>query len=105
MLTKDDTLEDKYEYSKYALKNFNRIRNHAWRTYSSQKHIVLGILKAHKKLNEEFGNEVNVDNGIFNQQLAKRISLHGGINLLDAMTETEIYDLTYTIMFHMIFES
>lgn len=93
-LTVDETLVDKYEYSKYALENFERVRNLLWRSYSSQKHIVLGVLKAHKDINRDFGHLLNVDSKWHNE-IAVEISKYGGTKMLDILSEEEIKTLSY----------
>lgn len=48
-LTKDDTLEDAYELTKFATQNYMRYREFTWRGYSNNKTIVTGALKGEKR--------------------------------------------------------
>ncbi len=101
-LTVDETLEDPYEYTRYALEKFERVRNLVWRLYSSQEHVIRGILKAHKAINEKYGAEYNVDTAKVHTEMAKIISKLGGISLLDIMDEVRIKDYAYKMYQNLI---
>lgn len=88
-LTYDSTLDDPYELSKYAIKNPERFRNLTWRTYSGDKKIVRGCLKAAKYIDENYGNIEDIWKFT---DIAKYISKLGSVMLLDAMDEIDIYN-------------
>lgn len=91
-LTVDETLEDKYELTRFVIDNPERFRNLSWRAFSSESSIVLGALKAEKRVLEEHRVEEKPD---YYTELAKEISRMGSVRLLDCMTETEIEELVY----------
>jgi hypothetical protein len=91
-LTIDESLEDKYEYSKFTIENPERFRNLTWRTFSSNRNIVIGTLKAEKKYIHEHGEEPSTK---YYKEIVKRISEYGSVTLLDANTEDEISDFVY----------
>lgn len=91
-LTKDDTLEDPYELTKFVIEKPERFRNLSWRAFSSEKMIVLGTLKAEKRVLEEFQMEEKTE---YFTELAKAISQLGSVMLLDAMTEKDIEEFIY----------
>lgn len=87
-LSVDESLEDKYELTKYVIENPSRFRNMSWRSYSSQKHIVLGALKAQKDFEEKYDRVLS--SKVF-EEIAMYIGRLGSVKLLDAFTEEEIY--------------
>lgn len=91
-LTVDETLKDKYELTRFVIDNPERFRNLSWRAFSSESSIVLGALKAEKKVLEEHRIEEKPD---YYTELAKEISRMGSVRLLDCMTESEIEELVY----------
>ncbi|NCD06979.1 MAG: hypothetical protein EOL97_12745 [Spirochaetia bacterium] len=90
--TIDDSLKDKYELTKFVINKPERFRNLSWRAYSSQKHIVLGALKAEKKIIDKFGD---IEKATHFTELAKYISQLGSVMLLDVISEEEISKLVY----------
>lgn len=94
-LTVDERREDKYELTKFVIENPERFRNLTWRANSSQKHLVLGILKAEKEIYEKYGKKVK--NNIY-ADVAKFVSLYGSVRLIDAISEEEIYKAVYDYM-------
>ena len=88
----DNSLEDPYLYTKFIIDNPERFRNLSWRTYSSEKSIVLGALKAEKKVLEEYDFQETSD---YFAEIAKQISLLGSVKLLDAMSEKDIEEFVY----------
>ena len=100
-LTVDETLNDKYELTKFVIENPERFRNLTWRSNSSQKHLVLGVLKAEKAIYEKYGNKVK--NSIYSD-VAKYISLFGSVRLIDAVSEQDIYEVVYNYMENKIKE-
>ena len=101
MLTIDERLSDKYELTKFVVENPERFRNLTWRSFSNQEHLVLGILKAEKKVYEEYGDKLK--NSMFSE-IAKYVSKIGSVRLLDVITEEDIYDFVYNKLVDMIKE-
>ena len=92
-MTVDETLADPYELSKFVIKFPERFRVYSWRAISSQKHIMLGILKAEKAVVDKYGEEREV-RSIY-KELVKDISKLGSVKLIDAMSEQEIQEFVY----------
>lgn len=88
----DESLEDKYELTKYIFGNIERFRTLSWRAFSNQKKIVLGTLKAQRDFEKEYPKKVK--SKMYNQ-ISKNISRYGSVNLLDAASEKEIYSLVF----------
>lgn len=91
----DETLEDKYELTKFVIDNPERFRNLTWRSFSSQKKLVLGILKAEKRIEEEY--EGNFSSDIY-PEIAKYVGRYGSVRLLDSVSEAEIESVVYQKM-------
>lgn len=91
-LTKDESLPDPYELTKFVIEKPERFRNLSWRSFSSEKKIVLGTLKAEKQVLEEMKMEERTE---YFTELAKDISQLGSVMLLDAMSEKDIEDFIY----------
>ena len=77
------------------IENPERFRNLTWRSSSSEKHIVLGVIKAEKDICEKYGNKVK--NSIY-KEVAKEISLYASVRLIDVVTEEDIYRFVYDKM-------
>lgn len=88
-LTKDDTLEDPYELTRFATENYLRYREFTWRGYSNNNTIVIGALKAEKKIIEKYGAKIESIKDYY-PMIAKHISQLGSVMLLDFMTEDYI---------------
>lgn len=88
-LTKDNSLGDPYELTRFVTNNYLRYRELTWRSYSNNKTIVIGAIKAEKKVVEKYGLEIE---GIeeYYPNIAKYISQLGSVMLLDFMTEEYI---------------
>ena len=91
-LSIDDTLDDKYELSRFVVENPLRFREFTWRNYSSLSHVVLGTLKAEKKYLDT--HQVK-EKGYYYDELAKSLSKAGSVCLLDVMSEEDIERLAY----------
>lgn len=94
-LSCDEQHDDPYHLSKFVIENVERFRNLTWRANSSQKKLVLGALKAEKKINEDYPNLIN--NKIY-PQVAIFIAKLGSVRLIDMFTEEEIYTEVYNFM-------
>ncbi len=88
----DETLEDKYELTKYIIEKPERFRTLSWRAYSNKKELVLGALKAQKDFEEKYPNKI--ENKHYNL-ISKRISRFGSVNLLDNLLEDDVYELVF----------
>lgn len=91
-LTYDSTLSDNYELTKWVIENPERYRNLTWRSFSSEEHLVRGVLKGEKKALEEFGEKEN--NEVY-PLIAKYVSIIGSVRLLDMISENDIEEMIY----------
>ena len=92
-LSVDETLADPYELTKFVIENPLRFRELTWRSFSSEKMIVLGTLKAEKRVMAEYPQmEENAKNFA---EIAKLLSKLGSVMLLDCMTEKDIEEYVY----------
>ena len=92
-LSVDETLQDKYELTKFVIENPLRFRELTWRSFSSEKMIVLGTLKAEKRVLAEYPQME--ENTKHFAEIAKLLSKLGSVMLLDCMTEQDIEDYIY----------
>ena len=92
-LSVDETLNDKYELTKFVVDNPLRFRELTWRSFSSEKMIVLGTLKAEKRVLAEYPQLE--ENAKHYADIAKLLSKLGSVMLLDCMTEKDIEDYVY----------
>lgn len=106
-LTVDERLDDKYELTKFVIDNPERFRNLSWRSNSSEKHIVLGALKAEKAIYDNYINDPiykdkikKAEKGTHNiyTDVAAYLSLYGSVRLIDVVSEEDIYDAVYERM-------
>ena len=97
LFTVDPSKEDKYELTKWIIQFPERYRNLTWRSFSSEAHLVRGILKGEKRAVEETGRE----NSKFYSEIAKYIMRVGSVKLLDVITEEDIEDITYNKMIEL----
>lgn len=93
----DQSKEDKYELTKWIIQFPERYRNLTWRSFSSEAHLVRGILKGEKRAVEEKGRE----NSKFYSEIAKHIMRVGSVKLLDVITEEDIEEITYNKMIEL----
>lgn len=93
-LTIDDKRDDKYELTKWIIDNPERFRNLTWRSYSSETHLVRGIVSAEKRAVETLGSE---DTSVY-PEVAKYVSSIGSVRLLDVISEKDIEDMVYNWM-------
>ena len=92
-LSVDDTLSDPYELTKFVIGNPLRFRELTWRSFSSEKMIVLGTLKAEKRVLDEYPQLE--ENAKYFADIAKMLSKLGSVMLLDCMTEKDIEEYVY----------
>lgn len=94
-LTINEKLDDKYELTKFVIENLERFRNLSWRSSSSEKHVIQGVLRAEKDIVEKYGDLVK--NSIY-KEIAKELSLYASVRLIDVIPESDIYDFVYNKM-------
>lgn len=92
-LSIDESLTDPYELTKFVIDNPLRFRELTWRSFSSEKKIVLGTLKAEKRVLHEYPKAE--ENAQQFADIAKLLSKLGSVMLLDCMTEKDIEDYVY----------
>jgi len=98
-LTIDDRLEDKYELTKWIVESSERFRNLSWRSFSSESHLVRGIIKGEKRAVEYCGKE----NNDAYSEIAKYISTElGSVGFLDAYSEEDIEEIIFDKMVQLI---
>jgi hypothetical protein len=81
MLTVDNKRKDKYELTRFALEDTERIRNLFWRTFSSIDGLVKEVISAEY---EFFRDNGQIPNSIY-PKIAKDISKIGSVKLLDSV--------------------
>lgn len=92
-LSVDESLADPYELTKFVIENPLRFRELTWRSFSSEKMIVLGTLKAEKRVLAE--HPQMEENTKHFAEIAKLLSKLGSVMLLDCMTEKDIEEYVY----------
>ena len=92
-LTVDDTLNDKYELTRWIIENPLRFREFTWRNFSSEKHLIRGCIKGEKRAIEEVSNAK--ESGELFAKIAKHVSNIGSVRLLDAISESDIEQMIY----------
>ena len=92
-LTIDESLSNKYELTKWVIENPERFRNLTWRSFSSEEHLVRGIIKGEKKAVDE--NPSSEKNSIY-PEIAKYVSIIGSVRLLDIVSEGDIADMIFS---------
>ena len=94
-LTVGDSLNDKYELTKWVIDNPVRFREHSWRNYSSNYELLRGIIKGEKKAVDEYPE---LESKIDYPYIAKCVSIIGSVRLLDSISEEEICEMIYNKM-------
>lgn len=98
-LTVDENSKDKYELTKWVIDNPERFRNLTWRSFSSEEHLVRGVLKGEKKAIDE--NPKKEANNLY-PEIAKYVSIIGSVRLLDCISEEDIEKMIYDKMIEYI---
>ena len=102
-LTEDETLEDKYFYTRFVIEKPERIRNLTWRANSSEKHIVQAVVKAEKYVHDEYMNdetkrqlfieaEKSKERENIYTDVAKYLSLYGSVRLIDVVSQEDLFN-------------
>jgi len=111
----DESLEDKYLYTRFVFENHERIRQLTWRANSNNKHIVLNVVKAEKKLYDKYANapeymeafnkcERGVGTRNIYTAISKYLSLYGSIRVLDVISNEDLQNLIYNKLEEILFE-
>ena len=90
-LTVEPGKPNPYELTRFVIDNPERFRNLSWRAFSSERHIVHGVLRAEKQILDEYGFEKNS----LYPEIAKYVSQMGSVMLLDVMDEESIRKQVY----------
>jgi hypothetical protein len=105
--TIDETLEDKYEYTKFVFEKHDRIR---YVTFDAKPHkIVFNTVKAEKKLFDRYANDAEYseafrkcESGVKEKEginiytyIRKFISLYGSARILDVMSDEDLCNVIY----------
>jgi len=91
-LTVDNSLEDEFELTRWIIEKPERFRNLSWRSFSSEEHLVRGILRGEMKAVEEYEQKESPE---LYTEIAKQVSIIGGVRLLDAISEEDISKMIY----------
>lgn len=111
----DELLDDKYLYTRFVFENHERIRQLTWRSNSNNKHIVLNVVKAEKKLYDKYANnpeymeafkkcERGVGTKNIYTAISKYLSLYGSVRILDVITDKDLQELIYKKLEEILFE-
>jgi len=90
---------DKYELTKWVIDNPERFRNLTWRSFSSEEHLVRGILRGEKSALEEYGK---VENNDIYSEISKYVSVIGSVRLLDKISEEDIERMIHEKMLELL---
>ena len=94
-LTRDERADDKYCLTKWVIENPERYRNLTWRSFSSEEHLVRGVLKGEKRAIDQYPTKE--DNDIY-PEIAKYVASIGSVRLLDVVSEDDMADMIYEKM-------
>lgn len=83
--------DNKYELTKWIIDNPERFRNMSWSNFSSDEHLVRGVIKAEKRFVDK-GNQENTD---LYPKISKAVNNFGSVMLLDAISEQDIEEMIY----------
>ena len=98
-LSVDESLPNKYELTKWVIENPLRFWELTWRAFSSQEHLVKGILKGEKKAIDE---KPELEKNEYYPEIGKFISFVGSVRLLDAISEEDISAMVYDKMIELM---
>lgn len=102
-LTVDETLDDKYFYTRFVIEKPERIRNLTWRANSSEKHIVQAVVKAEKYVYDKYMSNENLRQKYIEAEktknkeniytdVAKYLSLYGSVRLIDVVGQDDLFN-------------
>ena len=101
-LSVDENSENKYELTKWVIENPERFRNLTWRSFSSEEHLVRGILKGEKLALENSNIKENND---WYPAIAKYVSVIGSVRILDMISEDDVKSFIYDKMIEIMQEA
>lgn len=81
---------DRYYLTKFTFENPSRFRELTWRTFSSEKHIAMGFMRAVYDTVQSGKERASCYD-----DLAKDVSRLGSVKILDVMTEDDIYHYVF----------
>ena len=114
-LTVDESIEDKYLYTRFVFDNHERIRQLTWRANSNNKHIVLNVVKAEKKIYDKYANDPEYVDAFNNCEhevgtrniytaISKYLSLYGSVRVLDVISDRDLQNIIYNKLEEILFE-
>lgn len=92
-VTYDDSLEDKFEITRYALKHGEAYRNIAYRNIGMLKSVSLEYFRVQKDFTKNTGIQMTQYHC---RELMKEASRMGSVMLIDLATNEEIYNYLYS---------
>lgn len=98
----DDSLEDKYELSKFLLTTAETYRGFCYRNLGMIKNVTLGVLQAEKDYVDLTGKPILKKTGA---QIVKYASRVGSVMLLDVLSKEEMRDAIYPKIFKIVEET
>lgn len=98
-LSVDENAEDKYYLTRWVIDNPERFRNLTWRSFSSETHLVRGILKGEKKAVDQ---KPYLERNALYPRIAKYVSEIGSVMLLDVISEEDIEKMVYNKMLELM---
>lgn len=98
-LSIDDLAENKYEITKWVIKNPERFRNLTWRSFSSQPNIVRAVLKG--EYNAIKNENIKENNEVY-PVIGKFISEIGSVRLLDIISSEDLSKMVYNKMVELL---
>lgn len=92
-VTYDNSIEDKFEITRYALKHGEAYRNIAYRNIGMLKSVSLEYFRVQKDFTENTGIQMTQ---YYCRELMKEASRMGSVMLIDLATNEEIYNYLYS---------
>lgn len=90
---------DPYSLTRWIIDNPERFRNLTWSSFSSEEHLVRGILTGERRAIQEFPEDEHKD---LYTEISKYISEVGSVRLLDSISEKDIEDMVYKKMLDLM---
>ena len=90
-LTVDNSIEDKYKYTRFVIEKSTRISELTWRSFSNNKELVYNIVRAEYDFYQQYGEEEHE----WYRRLPKDISYLASVKFIDTISAKDIYDFVY----------
>lgn len=114
-LSVDESLEDKYAYTRFVFEKRERIRHLTWRTNSNNRRIILNVIKSEKKLYDRYASdpeyketylrcETEKNHTSIYSAIAKFLSLYGSVRILDVISDEDLQKVIYDKLESFLFE-